>query len=102
MSILEDERRKELSDIKLQMDTERGRKVMWRLLEMSHVFRPTFSNDPYLMAFNEGTRNTGLKLFADIMEIAPKKYMVMALEAQERSAILEAILEKEKEMNNVE
>jgi hypothetical protein len=36
------------------------------------------------------------------MEIAPKKYMVMALEAQERSAILEAILEKEKEMNNVE
>jgi hypothetical protein len=102
MGVMDEVRRQELNDIKLQMDTERGRKVMWRLLELSHVFRPTFSQDPYLMAFNEGTRNTGLKLFGDIMEIAPKKYMVMALEAQERNVLLMAQLEKEKETNNVE
>lgn len=100
MSVMDEIRRSELNDIKLQMDTERGRKFMWRLLELSNVFRPTFSPDPLQMAFNEGTRNQGLKLFAEIMEVAPKKYMVAALEAKERSDLLVAQLAKEKEMNN--
>ena len=101
MSIMDEVRRQELNDIKQQMDTERGRKFMWRLLEISKVFTPTFAPDPLIMSFNEGTRNLGLKLFADIMEVAPKKYMVMTLEAKERSESLKAILEKEqKEIND--
>ena len=100
MSVMDKVRREELNDIKLQMDTERGRKFIWRLLEMSRVFMPTFSPDPLQMAFNEGTRNQGLKLFADIMEVTPKKYMVAALEAKERSDLLVAQLAKEKEMND--
>lgn len=100
MSVLEEIRRSELNDVKLQMDTERGRKFIWRILEMGKVFSPVFSTDTHLMAFNEGTRNQGLKLFADIMEVAPKKYMVMALEAKERGELLKAQLEKEREMND--
>jgi hypothetical protein len=102
MSAMDDVRRQELNDIKLQMDTERGRKFMWRLLEMSRVFSPTFSPDPLQMAFNEGTRNQGLKLFADIMEVSPKKYMVAALEAKERNDLIVAQLEKEREMSDAD
>lgn len=97
MGVAEDERRKDLADIEKQMETAQGRRIIWRLLEQCKVFATTFSAEPLVMAFNEGQRNTGLQFLADVMEVAPKKYMVMTLEAQERKRIVMATLEKEKE-----
>jgi len=112
MSAIDELRRSELNDVKWQMDSERGRKFIWRILEMCRVFNTVCRKfneqtqkddlcfDPGMMALNEGARNVGLNLFNEIMEVAPKKYMVMALEAKERSELLKAQLEKEKEMND--
>lgn len=102
MSVAEDERRKDLADIEKQMETAQGRRIIWRLLEQTRVFATTFSSETLQMAFNEGQRNVGLQFLADVMEVAPKKYMVMTLEAQERKRIVMAILEKEQETANEE
>lgn len=100
MSISDEERRKDLNDIKLLMDTTHGRRVVWRILEAGRVFSSTFSVESLHMAFMEGQRNAGLSILADVMEVAPKKFQVMMLEAKERRDIVSAILEKEKELTN--
>lgn len=100
MSVADEERRKDLNDIKLLMDTAHGRRVVWRILESGRVFASTFSVEALNMAFMEGQRNTGLSILADVMEVAPKKFQVMMLEAKERRELVNAILEKEKELNH--
>lgn len=97
MSVAEEERRKDLNDIKGLMDSAQGRRVIWRILESGRVFSSTFSVEPLNMAFMEGQRNAGLSILADVMEIAPKKFQVMMLEAKERRELVSALLEKEKE-----
>lgn len=102
MSVAEDERRKDLADIEKLMEKAEGRRIVWRLLEQCNVFATTFSHEPLTMAFNEGQRNVGLLFLSDVMEVAPKRYMVMTLEAQERKRIVMAILAKEQETENEE
>lgn len=102
MGVAEDERRKDLADIEKLMEKAEGRRIVWRLLEQCNVFGTTFSHEPLTMAFNEGQRNIGLLILADVMEVAPKRYMVMTLEAQERKRIVMATLEKEQEISNEE
>lgn len=102
MSVAENERRKDLADIEKLMEKAEGRRIVWRLLETCKVFVTTFSHEPLTMAFNEGGRNVGLQFLADVKEVAPKRYMVMELEAQERKRIVMATLEKEQEMANEE
>jgi len=102
MSVYEDERRKDLQDIKSLMDTAQGRRVVWRLLEYGKVFSPTFSIEQPVMCFQEGARNMALTFLADVMEIAPKKFQVMMLEAKERRDLVETLLGKEKETINEE
>lgn len=97
MGVAENERRKDLVDIEKLMETAAGRRIVWRLLETCKVFASTFSAEPMAMAFAEGQRNIGLLFLADVMEMAPKKYMIMTLEAQERKRIVMATLEKEQE-----
>ena len=44
-----------------------GRNWMWDILERCKVFNVSFiSGDPYATSFNEGQRNVGLSLFAQI------------------------------------
>lgn len=100
MSVVDEERRKDLKDIKDLMDTAHGRRVVWRILEAGRVFSSTFSVEALHMAFMEGQRNAGLSILADVMEVAPKKFQVMMLEAKERRDIVSAILDKEKELTN--
>ena len=98
MKVYEEERVKELKDIELLMDDARGRRVLNRLLEHCHVFHSTMAvGDPHATAFNEGKRNAALPFLADIMEAAPKKFMVMMLEGKERRDRIKFRLEKETE-----
>ncbi len=102
MGVREEERRKELNDIRDQMETAQGRRVIWRLLEAGKVFSTTFNAEALSMAFLEGHRNIALSFLADVMDVAPKKFNVMMLEAKERREIVKALLEKEREAENVD
>jgi hypothetical protein len=57
--------------------TVEGRAVLYRLLAGGGLYRSSFAADPYLTAFNEGSRNAALKLLGDITRIAPDKYRAM-------------------------
>ncbi|HEJ9609025.1 hypothetical protein JEP65_02205 [Proteus mirabilis] len=72
---------KEEQQLKEVMSTEAGRAVIWRLISDSGVFRSSFSNDPYAMAFREGERNYGLKVFNKLHQVCPELYAQMANEA---------------------
>lgn len=67
-------------DFKWLMGSRRGRKVVWRLLESSGVFRTSFSTDALQMAFNEGTRNYGLQTLRMIQALCPALYPTMLKE----------------------
>lgn len=68
------------SDLKWLMGSRRGRRVVWRILDRAGVFRLSFSTDPLAMAFAEGSRNSGLRMLAQLHELCPKRYMAMVRE----------------------
>lgn len=74
-------RLEEIGDIRWLMSEERGRRLVWRLLAMTGVYRSSFNSSGSVMAFNEGQRNIGLKLVADIHEACPEQYTRMRKEA---------------------
>lgn len=67
-------RRKELEDLRWMMGHPQGRRVIGRLLEFAGVFRSSFNSGAAVMAFNEGRRDTGLFLTAELMEANPEGY----------------------------
>lgn len=74
----------ELEDLAAMLANPQGRRVMWRLLEACGIFRSSFSAEAGLTAFNEGARNIGLMLLADINEACPQMYVTMLNEARAR------------------
>ena len=76
-------RENELNDLRLICETEHGRRFIWRLIEQAGVGRTTYTGEALSAAFAEGKRNTGLKVFSDVMEACPDQYLVMAKEASE-------------------
>jgi phosphoglycolate phosphatase-like HAD superfamily hydrolase len=69
----------EVADFKWLMDSQQGRRFAWRLLEQTGVYRSSFTGDSQTF-FNEGQRNIGLKLIAQIHEITPDAYPLMLAE----------------------
>lgn len=57
-----------------------GRRWVWNWLGFCGTFRSSFDREPLLMAFNEGQRNVGQKLLADVMKYAPHSYASMMTE----------------------
>lgn len=72
-------RRLEVDDLRWMMSDKRGRRVMWRLLETSGVYRSSFTGNSETF-FREGQRNVGLKLLADIHEHCPDAFVLMLKE----------------------
>lgn len=80
---LAEARRKEVEDVKWLMAHKAGRRFMWRLLDRAGVYRTSFNNSGSVTAFNEGQRNIGLFLVAEIQDIAPEQYLAMIKERSE-------------------
>ena len=78
-------RKQELRDLDALMSTPAGSRFIWRLLQITGVDRISFSSDPLVMAFNEGHRNIGLRLRADLIEACPDKYLTMLRTAKART-----------------
>lgn len=67
-------------DTRWLMSTKRGRRIVWRLLEVSGVNRISFNADAMVMAFNEGNRNFGNQFLAEITSLCPDRYLEMLKE----------------------
>lgn len=72
-------RSEELRDVREVLQTPCGRRFIWRYLVDCGVFRTSFTGNSHTY-FNEGMRNVGLKLLADINEAAPEAYLQMIKE----------------------
>lgn len=64
------------ADMQAVMATLHGRRVLWRLIDASGVFRCVLADGTGL-AFNEGARNVGLRLMAELRNAAPAEYLRM-------------------------
>ena len=71
----------EADDFKWLMGNKRGRRIVWRLLERTGVYRSSFTGNSETF-FREGMRNVGLMLMAQINTICPGHYATMLQEQQ--------------------
>lgn len=62
------------------MSTVQGRRWIWLELCFAQVFIACESLEPARLAFNEGRRNTGLRLLASVTRHAPAMYVRMTEE----------------------
>lgn len=73
----------EVDDLKWLMSNKRGRRFVFRLLERAGVWRLSFSTNALSMAFNEGARNEGLRLTAQMTTHCADRYTEMLKESKE-------------------
>lgn len=62
------------------MADPRGRRIVWGQMIESRVFHTTFDTHGGRMSLNEGMRQHGLHLLADINRLCPSLYEVMVRE----------------------
>jgi len=74
---------KELDDLRRILDTPFGRRVIWRYLDqVCGVFRLSHMGEQtHETAFNEGNRNVGNTLMAEVLKASPEAFLVMRSEA---------------------
>ena len=73
----------EIDDLKGVLSNKRGRRFVFRLLERAGVWRLSFNTNALTMAFNEGVRNEGLRLMAQITTHCADRYTEMLKESKE-------------------
>lgn len=71
-------------DFRWLMTSKRGRRIVWRWLERTGVYRSSFTGNSTTF-FNEGQRNVGLMLMSMINEHAPEQYPVMLQEQKKKA-----------------
>lgn len=72
----------EVQDLKRVMSNKAGRRFVYRQLEIAGVWRGSFNTNALSMAFNEGARNQGLRLLAEITEHCFDRYTEMMQESK--------------------
>ncbi len=79
----QDQRRQaqQVEDFKWLMKHEQGRRLMWRWLEFTGVFRTSMTGNSWTF-HNEGQRNVGLMLIDSINEHTPDAYVQMLKECK--------------------
>jgi hypothetical protein len=70
----------EESDLKWLMGSERGRRIVWRLLERAGVFQSSFTANALTEAFEKGQRDYGLWVLGVTTEAGPENYAQMLKE----------------------
>lgn len=67
------------------MEQPHGRNFIWDLLEQTHMLSTSFSDDAMTMAFREGERNFGLRLWSAVQDANPAKLITMLAEKGQAS-----------------
>ena len=69
------------SDVEALMQSGAGRRIVWRLLEATHVYQTCYRDNPLQMARAEGRREIGLMLTEWVSIHAWENYQLMLTEA---------------------
>jgi hypothetical protein len=69
----------QIEDFKWLMSDKRGRRFIWRLLEMTGVYRTSFTGNSTTF-FNEGQRNIGLMVVNEVHSNCPELYETLIKE----------------------
>lgn len=75
-------RRREVGDLTWLMANAQGRRIVWRLLQRAGVYTSSFSHSGSVMAFNEGRRDMGLFLLAEVSDASPSGLLKLITENQ--------------------
>lgn len=72
-----------LDDYKWLMNSKRGRRIVWRLLSATGVYRQSYTGNGSETFFREGARSIGLQIVAQLHAIdgGPELYAQMRNEA---------------------
>lgn len=63
------------------LETRAGRRWIWGHLSRANIFAPSFvAGDPHATSFNEGQRNMGLMMLAQVVRVSPETFGVMQKE----------------------
>lgn len=77
------QRLQEVEDFKWLMANKQGRRIIWRLLGLTGLFRNAFvPGDQAVTGFRCGEQNIGHRLLSEIHELCPEKYHEMVKEQQ--------------------
>jgi hypothetical protein len=76
------DRLEEVEDLKWILSNKRGRRDVYRRLERAGVWQSSFSTNALTMAFQEGSRNEGLRLLSLIQTHCVDRYAEMLKEAK--------------------
>ena len=69
------------SDVEALMQSGAGRRIVWRLLEATHIYQTCYRDNPLQMARAEGRREIGLMLTEWVSIHAWENYQLMLTEA---------------------
>lgn len=70
------------ADLRWVMNHVRGRRFMRRLIDISGVYRGSFTGNSETF-FREGERSVGIQVLRQIQESCPDKFLVMLTEQQQ-------------------
>jgi hypothetical protein len=73
-------RAREMDDFKWLMGHKQGRRIMWRMLDMTGVFRNPHIPGTDDVLFRCGMQNVGQQLMTEIHTICPEHYPTMTKE----------------------
>lgn len=82
----EENRRQEADDFKWLMTDARGRRIVWRLLALTGVFRCPYAGEDSATNFQSGQQSIGQTILADVMEHTPEKFDTMITEKKKHDA----------------
>lgn len=74
----------ELQDFRWLMSHAEGRRIVWRLLGHAGVYRTSFTGNSTTF-FNEGRRDVGLFLLAEVQDASPNGYIKMFSEQRKKA-----------------
>ena len=72
-----------LNDVRHVLSSVRGRRFVWRILDMAGVYRSSFTGNSSTF-FNEGARNIVLRVLSDVMDAKPEAFLLMQQEDKKR------------------
>lgn len=78
-------RRRELADVALVLASIEGRRFYWRMMIRCGIFMTSMTGNNTTF-YNEGQRNIGLIMLADMNEADPAAYLKCVTEAKQQEA----------------
>lgn len=75
-------KQQEIMDVRFILGTPQGRRYIWRHMSSAGIFTTSFTGNSSTF-FNEGKRDVGLKMLAEVTDVNPDAYVLMMKEARE-------------------